>query len=453
MKKPLLWLLVVLLSVSMVATFSLAGCKEEAAEEEAAEEEVAEEEVAEEEAVVEEPVEEIEIEFYNWWVGAEPFTKIGDILIEEFNEMNKGKYKITKIAIPNYPDFLAKLKTDVAAGKTPDVFHQSENVQDVEGTWLEGILADLTPYIDDEFLSWKSESLWSLTTLDGKIVGVHYGDLTTGIFYNKTMFDETGVQLPIKTWDDFFAAGDKLKATGVAPIALENLEGWVPMLMFTAFVGGYGGPDILFGLEDFNDPAFLEGAKFLLKLIDYTTDDVPGAGYQIAANNFMGLNAAMIANGPWMISDMKNIEGFYEKVDLMPFPGYKADASPIMISGPGMKICVNKELESDTEKMKGCVEFLKYISMPENVQRQVVESGVVIRSLEVDYSQETEMEPLLVKFLDLLDKEAAYTVPNIRDQVGRGFDIAFSEEVGKLWSGETTPEQFIQNLNKKVFDK
>ena len=48
MKKSLLWLLIILLAVSMVATFSLAGCKEEAApaEEAAVEEAPAEEEVA-----------------------------------------------------------------------------------------------------------------------------------------------------------------------------------------------------------------------------------------------------------------------------------------------------------------------------------------------------------------------------------------------------------------------
>ena len=59
MKKSLLWLLIVLLSVSMIATFSFAGCKkEEAAEEAPAEEEAAEEAPAEEEAAEEAPAEE-----------------------------------------------------------------------------------------------------------------------------------------------------------------------------------------------------------------------------------------------------------------------------------------------------------------------------------------------------------------------------------------------------------
>ncbi len=56
MKKILLWLLVLTMCISVVASFSLVGCKTEAAEE-VVEEEVAEEEVAEEE-VVEEVVEE-----------------------------------------------------------------------------------------------------------------------------------------------------------------------------------------------------------------------------------------------------------------------------------------------------------------------------------------------------------------------------------------------------------
>lgn len=400
------------------------------------------------------PAEEIVLSFVNWWIGAEPFTKVGMLQMQEFNDANKGRCQIEEIAVPNYPDCLVAEKADVAAGNTPDMFMQSENVQDVAGTWLDGTLADLTPFIDAEFLSYKSKSVWDLTTQNGKIVGVHYGDLVTGIFYNKEMFANAGVQLPIKTWDDFYAAADKLKASGVYPFALENLEGWVPMLMFTAYAGSVGGPDILVGLKDFNDPAFLEAAKFLLKLKEeYATPDSLGAGYQIAANNFMGEKAAMIANGPWMISDMKKVEGFFEKVDVMPYPGSTADASPIMISGPGMKIVVGNQLEESPQAMQCAIDYLKYISVPDNVKAMVVDSGTIIRSNDVDYSDVPNMEPLVVKFITLLDKEAVYTVPNIRDQVGHGFDVAFREEIGNLWSGSITPEQFIQNLNAKVFNQ
>ncbi len=465
MKKALHWIIIVVACLSMLA--SLAGCKQATTEAPVVTTAPVVPPVTTAEPTkppevvptaipptdVPAPAEEIVLSFYNWWVGAEPFTKMGAIQMEEFNTLHQGACKIEEVGIPNYPDFLVAVKADVASGNIPAVFMQSENVQDVAGTWLDGILADLTPYIDEEFLSFKSKSVWDLTTQNGKIVGVHYGDLVTGLYYNKEMFAKAGVEVPLKTWDDFFAAGDKLIASGVYPIALENLEGWVPMLMFTAYVGGYGGPDILVGLKDFNNPAFLEAAKFLLKLKDYATPDSLGAGYQIAANNFMGEKAAMIANGPWMISDMKKIEEFFPKVDIMGFPGYTADKSPLMTSGPGMKIGAGIQLQDNPTAMECAVAYLKYISEPDNVKRMVIDSGTIIRSNNVDYSDVPNMEPLTVKFINLLDIESAYTVPNIRDQVGHGFDVAFREEIGNLWSGSITPEQFITNLNKKVFNK
>lgn len=450
MKKLLIWLLCIVFTTS-IAMVGI-SCKPETETTEGVEaaEEVAEEEIIEEEEAP--PVEEIEITFLNNWVGIDPPTKMGAILTKEFNEKYKGKYEVIVEGVPGFQEMLIKLKTEMAAGESPDIFLIGETVK-AKGTWLDGILADLSPFIDDEFLSYKSQGVWADCTADGKIVGIPYTDMSTAIFYNKTMFEKADIQLPIKTWDEFFIACDKLKAAGYTPIALETLESWVPMLMFTAFLGGYGGADTVYGLEDFNDPAFLEGAKFLLKLKDYTTSDALGAPYETAATNFIQEKTAMISNGPWMIADMKAVEGFYEKVDVMPYPGYTADVSPIMISGCGIKFCVNKEIESDPEKMKGVMEFLKYFNMPENIVRMVVDSGTIIRTNNADYSTEDAMEPLTIKILDYLDKEAMVTVPNIRAEVSHGFDKAFPEELGNLWMGASTPEQFIQAMNKKVFNK
>ena len=58
MKKTLLWIIVLILSISLVSSFTLFGCKEEAVEEEVAEEEAVEEEAVEEEVAEEEVAEE-----------------------------------------------------------------------------------------------------------------------------------------------------------------------------------------------------------------------------------------------------------------------------------------------------------------------------------------------------------------------------------------------------------
>ncbi|MFZ3085827.1 MAG: ABC transporter substrate-binding protein, partial [Candidatus Hydromicrobium sp.] len=78
MKKSLLWLLIMILAVSMVVTFSLAGCKaEEAAEEEAA---VVEEEAAE--AVPE--GEQVTIKLTSWRTeDIERMNRINAVFMEE----------------------------------------------------------------------------------------------------------------------------------------------------------------------------------------------------------------------------------------------------------------------------------------------------------------------------------------------------------------------------------
>ena len=280
-----------------------------------------------------------------------------------------------------------------------------------------------------------------------------FGDEATlkRIYYNKDIFKKAGISAPIKTWDEFISDCDKLKSAGYAPLALETLEGWVPMLFYSAYVGSVEGPDFLTNLKDFNAPGFLEGAKFLRKLKDYTTSDALGAPYQIAANNFIQEKAAMIANGPWMLSDMKKAEGFYDKVGLMQFPGIK-EGTYVMVSGPCTKICVAIRNESDKEKMTGAVEFLKYYNKPENIKRQIVESSDIILSENVTLTPEDKVDPMVINFLDCLET-ASYTVNNIRDDVQRSFGTAFPEDIGRLWQDELTPEQFVASLNQKIFSK
>ena len=91
MKKALLFIVVTIISISMVVVFSLSGCKKEAvpAEEEAVEEAAPAEEAAEEveEEAVEEEKEPIVITVWDWQAGSafdEAMVEINAL----YNEMN-----------------------------------------------------------------------------------------------------------------------------------------------------------------------------------------------------------------------------------------------------------------------------------------------------------------------------------------------------------------------------
>ncbi|MFY8152082.1 MAG: extracellular solute-binding protein, partial [Hyphomicrobiales bacterium] len=62
-------------------------------------------------------------------------------------------------------------------------------------------------------------------TIDGKKWGVPYTYYQWGIYYRKDIFAAQGIAVP-KTWADFVAASQKLKAAGITPIAIGTKALW-----------------------------------------------------------------------------------------------------------------------------------------------------------------------------------------------------------------------------------
>jgi len=190
MKKVFLWLLV----ISMVAVFSLAGCKvaaeekaeegEAAVKEEAAEEEVTEKEGEEEAAVVVDPASfEGTIEFWNFATEFEDF-------IPKFNE----KYPNITVNWTNIPneEIASKLETALGSGTgAPDVFVGEiayvkrwvdsdvwENLSAAPYN-AEELTGDIAPYVVD-----------AGRDADGNIRGLSWQATPGGVFYRRSMAKE-----------------------------------------------------------------------------------------------------------------------------------------------------------------------------------------------------------------------------------------------------------------------
>ncbi len=77
-----------------------------------------------------------------------------------------------------------------------------------------GQFEDVTDVWDQNGLNDKLKSAAASMTIDGKKWGVPYTYYQWGIYYNKTVFADNGVEIP-KTWDEFLAACAKFKAAGI----------------------------------------------------------------------------------------------------------------------------------------------------------------------------------------------------------------------------------------------
>jgi glucose/mannose transport system substrate-binding protein len=123
------------------------------------------------------------------------------------------------------------------------------------------------------------------------------------LFYNTKVFADAGLQPP-KTFPELIESGEKLKATGVIPIALGGQPNWEHNL-FRAVIVGHGGaymfrqlygtrkPDVL------KSPKFKETVELFGKMRGLVDPGSPGRNWNDATALVITNKAAMHFNGDW----------------------------------------------------------------------------------------------------------------------------------------------------------
>ena len=129
------------------------------------------------------------------------------------------------------PDLPAFYQTQLVAGTAPDII-------DLQGEiWVEwaanGALADLTPYMDKDFLKLYNPDWTSSYLYDKKYYAVPFYVSKTLLYYNKIMFKEAGLSAPPKNFDEiltFAQAMAKGEKTGFLTLNFDWLY-WPLMKM------------------------------------------------------------------------------------------------------------------------------------------------------------------------------------------------------------------------------
>jgi glucose/mannose transport system substrate-binding protein len=301
MKKILLWMLV----VSMIAVFSLAGCK--AVEEEVAApvaEEPAAEEPAEEEPVVEEVALSGEVEIFTWWTAggeAEGLQAMIDIYSALYPDVD-----FINATVAGGAGFEAKpvLITRMTGGDPPDSF-QVHMGEELAGTWGVGDYLEPVNFIFEEegWYDVYPEDVIELLSMDGDIlsvpVNIHRSNV---LWYNKAVFEDTGIAVPT-TFDEFFAAADELEAAGITPLALGDTGIWASVHLFENVLLGVMGPDAYVGLFDgsvkWDSDEAKEAIQTMVDLLDYVNADHSALGWDEAAQYVIDGTAAGTVMGDW----------------------------------------------------------------------------------------------------------------------------------------------------------
>ena len=106
-----------------------------------------------------------------------------------------------ELQVVQWNEYWTLLEAGAQGGEMPDVFwmHSNESQRYMSNE----ILLDLTDRASDSELvdmSKYPEEIKELYTYDGKVYGIPKDIDTIALWYNKTMFDEAGVDYPDETW-------------------------------------------------------------------------------------------------------------------------------------------------------------------------------------------------------------------------------------------------------------
>lgn len=188
-----------------------------------------------------------------------------------------------------------------------------------------GYLMDLTgqPFLDNYYES----AIADAGTYNGKVYQINLGTVSySGLYYNKDMFAEYGVDVPT-TWDQLVTACETFTAEGIPCMTAGGKDGW------PIFVGAYGLIGSIFpdqealveglwtGSIKWNDAETMEmWDKMKVYAQDMMEEGASGIAGDAAPGRFASGAVAMFAGGTWYAAAIEASEPAFEW-GYIPFPG------------------------------------------------------------------------------------------------------------------------------------
>lgn len=215
-------------------------------------------------------------------------------------------------------------------------------------------------------------------SVDGKVYGVGAVEATSGILYNKQIFEKYGLEEP-KNYEDFLNICRILKNKGITPIGiggsdLWHMEYWVNHFFRVDVLSQ--NPDWLKDCgedkADWTDDAAVKMLSDLRQLFTsgYVNYDWQTTGDGNLPYKMVEGEIAMMYTGPWTSAAIEKLDA---SMELGWF--YVPDEDGNIYAGDNLDTfwSVTKSCEADSKKYMAAMTFLKYFYSEENY-RQVCEA-------------------------------------------------------------------------------
>ncbi len=275
------------------------------------------------------------VHYYSGELGLKDMSTI----INQFNAQSEKCEMVDNTT--GHEDFKTQILVMLAGENPPDIFSywagarvqfvvDSDALMELSDFWAQEKLDDvIVPGIQGS--SQYNGGVYSIPQ------NFHY----VGWFYNPKAFAQAGITETPKTWDEFLAAADKLKAAGIAPIALGSLSRWPAQFYIDFLVSYTAGHEyrakLQAGEAAFDDPEVMKAMELWKELYDkgYFYPDANAYEWTDAADQVANGEAGMTLMGTW-------ITGYWDENGLVAGQDYDVFPFPIIDpSIPPIHLCIH----------------------------------------------------------------------------------------------------------------
>jgi len=300
-------------------------------------------------------------------INFQPTEAVSMAFEEVIDEFNSEYADINVALIAGNADYEAIMKSKMATNDLPDMWS-------THGWSVMRYSEYLTPLEDQEWAGRLHAAIEPVITDDNGHIYVLPLDVDmAGIAYNKTVLADAGVNVEdLQTWDDLFAAMDKVKATGVTPVhiggkdnwTIGNFFDWAAPAMYVTDKNNYSGDELLAGNFDTAKWEILAGLMKDMNEKGYLNVDNLTSSYSESARSLAEGDAAFTFLGNYVLAEAWSFApdanlGFF------PVPAFYEGDKPSLISGERTTVGIWK----DTPNAEACKTFLNFLAQPENAAR------------------------------------------------------------------------------------
>lgn len=363
-----------------------------------------------------------------------------------FEEANPG-VTIEIQALQN-EEMDGKLQTALNSGDAPDLF-MARGGGKLADIVKAGQAMDLTDKIDPDAKTALGTSLGAFE-VDGKNYGMPVAVLPSGIFTSQDLLTAAGVTAAPATISDLEAANAKIRATGVAPIAVGAKDAWPAAHWYYNFALRACSKDVLDAAAEsrsFDDPCWLEAGENLQSFLQtqpfnegfLTTAAQQGAGS--SAGLLANHQAAMELMGAWnpgVIASLTPDEQPLADLGWFPFPevpGGDGGEGAIMGGVDGYSCWVNAPAQ--------CTDFLNFLVNQENQERYADAFQTIPASSEATGAVTT---PALQSALEAYT-DAPYVSVWLDTLYGQNIGNALNVAVVDMFAGKGSPQGIVDGVN------